>query len=96
MTNTETYIMISGIVGLYIGLLIGICLQTLQNKAIDRKMRGHYRDLIQYDKVKVITMLNDISENYKNLSILMPIGQLKHTRNRIHKLIYELNRLFTE
>jgi len=88
--------MIGVVVGLYIGLFIGICLQTLQNKAIDRKMRGHYRDLIQYDKVKVITMLNDISENYKNLSILMPIGQLKHVRNRMHKLIYELNRLFTE
>lgn len=96
MTNTETYTIIVGIAGLYVGLLIGMCMSKLNDIKTDRKMRGHYRDLTEDDKANVIFMLDDISEQYEKLTALIPVSQLKQSKNHICKLVYELNRLFTE
>lgn len=94
--SVEFFIMLSGIIGIYIGLLFGLCVPILDNKKIDRKMRGHYRDLNQSDKVKVITTFHNIAEQYRDLSIFLPVRHLKRARNQISKLIYMLNKLYTE
>ena len=52
--------------------------------------------ITQTDKIRVINMLNNVSEEYKNMSTLIPVTHLKRTRNYIHKLIYELNKLYSE